>query len=177
MKPGQPGRPSPGCSDPEAFASFFKEHQADVFRALLAVTRGDRAAAEDATQEGFARAYAQWDRAVVRHPAPVRWVARVAINSFHDEDRAWTRRLAGTPSLEGAYHDPESWLDSALLSAIGQLSLRERQVLALRDILGLSTAETGEVLKLADGTVRALLWRAHSRLRQVLSMSQEEPDE
>jgi hypothetical protein len=52
----------------EAFALFFKNTSAPVFRALLAGTL-NRVAAEDATAEAFARAFAHWDTVAV-HPNP-----------------------------------------------------------------------------------------------------------
>ena len=52
----------------EAFALFYKHNSGPVFRALLAGTL-DRAAAEDATAEAFARAFAHWAQ-VVDHPNP-----------------------------------------------------------------------------------------------------------
>jgi hypothetical protein len=48
----------------EAFALFFKNNSGPVFRALLAGTL-NRAAAEDATAEAFARAFAHWDKVAV----------------------------------------------------------------------------------------------------------------
>jgi hypothetical protein len=50
----------------EAFALFFKENNGPVFRTLLAGIL-NRAAAEDATAEAFARALAHWDTVAV-HP-------------------------------------------------------------------------------------------------------------
>ena len=52
----------------EAFGLFYKDNSGPVFRALLAGTL-NRAAAEDATAEAFARAFAHWDT-VASHPNP-----------------------------------------------------------------------------------------------------------
>jgi predicted RNA polymerase sigma factor len=52
----------------EVFALFFKNNSGPVFRALLAGTL-NRAAAEDATAEAFARALAHWETVAV-HPNP-----------------------------------------------------------------------------------------------------------
>jgi hypothetical protein len=52
----------------EAFGLFYKDNSGPVFRALLAGTL-NRAAAEDATAEAFARALAHWDT-VASHPNP-----------------------------------------------------------------------------------------------------------
>jgi DNA-directed RNA polymerase specialized sigma24 family protein len=49
----------------EAFTLFFKNNSDPVFRTLLAGTL-NRAAAEDATAEAFARAFAHWDTVAVQ---------------------------------------------------------------------------------------------------------------
>jgi predicted RNA polymerase sigma factor len=56
----------------EAFALFYKDNRGPVFRALLVGTL-NRAAAEDATAEAFARAFVHWEAAVI-HPNPRAWV-------------------------------------------------------------------------------------------------------
>jgi RNA polymerase sigma-70 factor (ECF subfamily) len=60
----------------EAFVLFYKNNTGPVFRALLAGTL-NRAAAEDAAAEAFARAFAGW-HTVANHPNPRAWVLRVA---------------------------------------------------------------------------------------------------
>jgi DNA-directed RNA polymerase specialized sigma24 family protein len=79
----------------EAFALFFKNHSGSVFRALLAGTL-NRAAAEDATAEAFARAFAHWDTVAV-HPNPSAWVLRVAWNCYRSSWRQWESRWSADP--------------------------------------------------------------------------------
>ena len=67
----------------EAFGLFYKDNSGPVFRALLAGTL-NRAAAEDATAEAFARALAHWDT-VASHPNPKAWVLRVAWNHHRSD--------------------------------------------------------------------------------------------
>jgi RNA polymerase sigma-70 factor (ECF subfamily) len=55
-----------------------------------------------------------------------------------------------------------------LLDAVALLGERDREVVALRFFLGLSEAETAEVLGCARGTVKSRLSRALDRLRLVL---------
>jgi DNA-directed RNA polymerase specialized sigma24 family protein len=74
----------------EAFGLFYKDNSGPVFRALLAGTL-NRAAAEDATAEAFARALAHWDT-VASHPNPKAWVLRVAWNHHRSSWRRWEAR-------------------------------------------------------------------------------------
>jgi RNA polymerase sigma-70 factor, ECF subfamily len=75
---------------------------------------------------------------------------------------------------------PEHWVEEAenridaakladrLRSAIGELPVRQREVVLLRDVEGLSSEEVCGVLEISEGNQRVLLHRARSRLRQVL---------
>jgi DNA-directed RNA polymerase specialized sigma24 family protein len=74
----------------EAFGLFYKNNSGPVFRTLLAGTL-NRAAAEDATAEAFARALAHWDT-VASHPNPKAWVLRVAWNHHRSSWRRWEAR-------------------------------------------------------------------------------------
>ncbi len=88
-----PRRGPRGCSAPEEFAAFFKQHRGVVFRTILAKTM-DAAAAEDATAEAFVCAYAHWDDTVAAHPHPEAWVLKVAWNQHLSWWRAWGSRRA-----------------------------------------------------------------------------------
>src|SRR5260370_1567970 len=61
------------------FAEFYRESCDGCLRAVL-VSVGNRDTAQDLVDEAFARAFASW-RTVSRHPAPVAWVVRTALNA------------------------------------------------------------------------------------------------
>jgi RNA polymerase sigma-70 factor (ECF subfamily) len=73
---------------------------------------------------------------------------------------------------------PEPWgpegrlltaeLRQMLLAALDTLPERQRQVVVLRDLEGLSTPEVAAVLDLSEGNVRVLLHRGRMRLRELL---------
>ena len=85
----------------EAFGLFYKDNSGPVFRALLAGTL-NRAAAEDATAEAFARALVHWDT-VASHPNPKAWVLRVAWNHHRSSWRRW--EAAGRPTTRSRRRD------------------------------------------------------------------------
>jgi len=60
-----------------------------------------------------------------------------------------------------------SW-GPALRAAVDELPGRQRDVVVLRDVEGLSSADVCEVLGLSEGNQRVLLHRGRSRLRNVL---------
>ena len=69
--------------------------------------------------------------------------------------------------------DPEAWLDAeetraVLLEAIATLPPRQREVITLRDVLGVSAAEACTVLEVTEGNERVLLHRARSKVGAAL---------
>jgi RNA polymerase sigma factor (sigma-70 family) len=149
----------------EAFALFFKNNRGPVFRALLAGTL-NRAAAEDATAEAFARAYAHWDT-VADHPNPRAWVLRVAWNYHRSSWRRWEGRWSPDPP-EPAPAASEPWPDPDLVAAIRDLPQGQREVIVLVALGELTPSQAARVLGKAVGTVRSQLFRARVALRQAL---------
>ncbi|MET0819105.1 MAG: sigma-70 family RNA polymerase sigma factor [Solirubrobacteraceae bacterium] len=69
--------------------------------------------------------------------------------------------------------DPETGLlagelRAQLLAAVDTLTRDQRAVITLRDLVGLTAAETCELLEITDGSQRVLLHRARARVRTVL---------
>jgi RNA polymerase sigma-70 factor (ECF subfamily) len=58
--------------------------------------------------------------------------------------------------------------DQGLWQAVRRLSPDDRQIILLRFYLQLPVAETGQVLGVAEGTVKSRLSRALGRLQQVI---------
>ena len=138
----------------EAFALFFKNNSGPVFRALLAGTL-NRTAAEDATAEAFARAYAHWDT-VADHPNPRAWVLRVAWNYHRSSWRRWEGRWSA--DLPGQTPPtPDSWPDPDLIAAIRNLPQGQREVIVLVALGELTPSQAARVLGKAVGTVRSQL--------------------
>lgn len=154
------------------FAEFYRKSKDECLRTVL-VSVGDWDTAQDLVDEAFARACASW-RTVSRHPAPVAWVVRTALNASISR---WRRRhrevpvpdpgtAADLPALEG---DVDGTLDPRILAALMRLSARQRQVVALRLFLDLDTARTAQLLGVGPSTVKAHLARALAALREDLA--------
>jgi RNA polymerase sigma factor (sigma-70 family) len=146
----------------DSFARFYVDSRDAVYRAVL-LARRDPGRAEDAVQEAFARAYAAWDQ-VRSHPNPAGWVARVALNESASVARLLRRERPDPPDLPAPAD--EGPLDAGLVRLVWALPRRQRQVIALRILLELSTEETAGVLGIASGTVTAHLHRALCSLRE-----------
>jgi DNA-directed RNA polymerase specialized sigma24 family protein len=150
----------------EAFALFYKNDSGPVFRALLAGTL-NRAAAEDATAEAFARAFAHWDTVAV-HPNPRAWVLRVAWNCYRSSWRKWESRWSADHPEVGPFV-PEAWSDPDLVTAIRSLPQGQREVIVFVALGELTPTQVARVLGKPAPTVRSLLFHARVALHQALA--------
>jgi RNA polymerase sigma factor (sigma-70 family) len=157
----------------ESFAEFYAARRDPCLRALVA-SGTDRASAEEAVAEAFARAWASWPK-VSRHPAPSAWVVRTALNHHVSRWRRTRREVALTvdAAAGAAERDADHVERADLLQAVAALPERQRQVVALRVFLDLDTKQTAEALDLSPGTVTAHLHRAMTALRATVSPDRE----
>lgn len=156
----------------EDFAAFYARNKDPCLRALVA-SGTDRASAEEAAAEAFARAWAAWPK-LQSHPAPAAWVMRTAMNHHVSRWRRSRREAALVAAGDdiGATWQVHTERDD-LLRAVARLPVRQRQVVALRIFLDFDTARTGEVLGLSPGTVTAHLHRAMTALRAAITHDME----
>lgn len=150
-----------------AFTDFYESTKDGCLRAVVAGGT-DRATAEDAVAEAYARAWAAWPK-VSCHPAPAAWVVRVALNHHVSRWRRRRREVVLLEAHEQALERQPAPVDphAELLQAVAALPERQRQVVALRIFLDLDTTQTSDALGIAPGTVTAHLHRAMTALRSV----------
>ena len=140
-----------------AFRDLYEREAPAVFQTVYLLCR-DRAAAEDATQEAFARALERWGR--LRHqPWVGGWITSTALNAVR---RSLRRRPVVRPDA-----DPELDLDASvdLWREVRRLPPRQQQAVILRYRADLSMEEIGALLGCDPGTVRTHLARARETLR------------
>ena len=130
---------------------------------------GDRATAEDMTQEAFARAYLSWGK-LWPDGNPGGWVYRVATNLAISWRRRAAREVRARARLRGwtdtTMPEPEAYPE--LHAAVARLPRRQRAAVALHYVLGLSMEQAGEAMGCRPGTVKSLLHAARARLRDEL---------
>lgn len=155
-----------------AFEAFYGDCKDRVLRAVIAST-GDAHDAEDCAAEAFARAYSRWSE-VSGCRSPAAWVVRTAVNLHIDRYRRHQHTLRLLPALAGdeAAPSPSLPLDPSLLAALKALPERQRQVVALRVLLGLSGEETALELGISAGSVGTHLHRALGALRPQVTRSE-----
>jgi len=149
--------------DERAFAIIVRAYETPVFNYVLRLV-GDRALAEDLTQEVFLRVYQGLPKFSLRCKFTT-WLFQVTKNRVLDELRASERRprhlvaLDDVPPLEvmDAPIELGETVD-ALWRAIEGLSTDLKMALLLRDVAGLSYSEIADSLEVTLATVK---WRIY----------------
>ena len=175
--------------DEHAFVILVERYRPTMLR-LAAGYVPNHAIAEEVVQDawlGFLRGLSRFEeRSSVRT-----WLFRILINRARTagiRERRTTSISGLTAAVDVARFDsagnwlapPEPWTDliddrlaaekmaAAVRVAMVDLPLRQREVVTLRDIEGLTSAEVCGVLDISEANQRVLLHRGRSRLRQRL---------
>jgi RNA polymerase sigma-70 factor (ECF subfamily) len=173
------------AGDQVAYAKLVEDNASAIYRLALRMM-GNEADAEDVLQETFLSAFKSIDRFEGRSRLST-WLYRIASNA------ALMRLRRNEPEQvsvdEPVERDdgemmPRQFFDFCCLpeddllreeareqmkQAIDDLPPTLRSVFVLRDIEGLSTAETAEALDLSESAVKSRLMRARLKLRDELS--------
>jgi len=158
--------PGATVDTPERFAAFYRMHLPDVFGYVLRLCAGDRAQAEDLTQDVWL-ALVEELRLGRTERADVRWLITVARSRFIDAAR---RERLRRSKLELIRREPLSDDDptsSDVLDRLDQLQPLHRAVLVLRYVDGLSVPEVATVIGRKVTPTNSLLARARAELRRV----------
>jgi RNA polymerase sigma-70 factor, ECF subfamily len=157
------------------FVECYVMHYRRLVRALR-LGGADEATAEDLAQEAFARALARWRR-VSKGANPPGYVYRTGFRLLQRSRRRsgleappasepgtpGTRRAPGPPATPGADTTAAALVDFE--AALDQMPPRRRACAVMCMVVGMSVAEAGDALGIADGTVRKHLEEARSDLR------------
>jgi RNA polymerase sigma-70 factor (ECF subfamily) len=171
--------------DVSAFEQLVARHDRKLLRIAQNITH-NREDSQDAVQEAFLKAF--------QHLGGFRedsqfstWLFRITVNQalmklrkrrttkevsldedFQADGDMLPREVTDwAPNPEELYRASE--LRDILIKALEGLRPALRTVFALRDIEGLSTDQTAEVLDLSPAAVKARLWRARLQLRELLN--------
>jgi len=165
--------PSPRAhGDPADAGSFDALYRAtaDDLYAYVATLVRDRAAAEDVVAAAFERAYRRQRSYDARRGSRRQWLFGIARHAALDELRR--RKRVATLTID----PPETAEDvaelaarrQAVLSALGSLSARERELIALRYYAGLSNTELAAVVGVSTTNAGTLVHRAMTKLREAV---------
>jgi RNA polymerase sigma-70 factor (ECF subfamily) len=148
-----------------AFEVFFEQHRHRLFGAMCLVC-GNRAEAEEITQEAFLKMWERWTT-VSTLEAPEAYLFTVAMNVFRNRLRRASIAARRAFSLASSKDDLAAVEDrDEVVRALRPLPSRQRAAIVLTDYLGLSSDEAARILGIRASTVRALASQARAGLRQ-----------
>jgi len=142
------------------FDDLFRRRYEPMVRVAFLLV-GSQAEAEDVVQDAFARVELRWSRI----DNPEGYLHRCVVNRSHDVLRR--RRLEQRFRLLRRDETSELQVDE-LADALAALSPRRRAAVVLRYYAGLREREIAEALGVRPGTVKSMLHRALSELREVI---------
>lgn len=153
--------------DTAEFDAFYMATAIRVVGQVFAVY-GDLADAQDVVQEAYAKAWQHWHK-LSAYADPEAWVRMVAWRLAANRWRSARRRMSAwvrhgeTPPSPGPGPDRV-----AIMAALQQLPVKQRQVVVLHYLYGHPVAEIAESTGMPVGSVKAYLHRARARLALAL---------
>ncbi|MDQ2667303.1 MAG: sigma-70 family RNA polymerase sigma factor [Gemmatimonadota bacterium] len=161
------------AGDERAFDALVHAYMRQAFQLAYRVV-GHHEDAEDLVQESFLAAYQYLDSYDSQRPFGP-WLMRIVLNRGSNLRRSRTRRET-EPEVDAVSTAPSALEESeraetrvVLTKALSTLSERQRMIVTLFDVDGMTSTEIGEMLDLSAGTVRWHLHEARKTLRTALS--------
>ena len=174
--------------DELAFVMLVRQYQMPMLRLARSMVNNE-AVAEEAVQDTWMSVVNGIDRFEARSSLKT-WLFRILVNRVHSAHSSEQRRAPRrAPSVDPSFFDSlgqwvqpvVAWdediddrlvadsITPALRTALDRLPSRQREVVLLRDVEGLSSEEASEVLGLRPGNQRVLLHRGRAGLRGMLA--------
>jgi len=157
-------------ADSRAFEALYRMHLDRVYGLCLRMT-GNRAEAEDCTQEAFIQAWNQI-RKFRGDSAFGTWLHRIAVNAVLGRIRKSKREQDRIQAAHEISSSPAAVADTGelrdLAEAVDRLPEGARHVFVLSAVYGYSHDEASSMLGIAVGTSKAQLHRARRLLAQQL---------
>jgi RNA polymerase sigma-70 factor (ECF subfamily) len=160
--------------DERAFSLILRAYETPVFNYVLRLVGGDRALAEDLTQEVFLRVFQGLPKFSLRSKFTT-WLFQVTKNRVLDELRASERRPRALVAIDDmtpleVLDQPVERLEEidALWRAVQNLSTDLKMALLLRDVVGLSYTEIADSLEVTLATVKWRIYKAREEVQIAL---------
>jgi RNA polymerase sigma-70 factor (ECF subfamily) len=160
--------------DERAFNLIVRAYETPVFNYVLRLV-GDRALAEDLTQEVFLRVYQGLPKFSLKCRFTT-WLFQVTKNRVLDEFRASERRPRSVVTIDDV--PPLEVLDApfeqveamdAVWRSVNELNVELKMALLLRDVVGLSYTEIADALEITLATVKWRIYKAREEVQLALA--------
>ena len=165
--------------DQTAFEQLVRRYQAPLISFSYRYV-GDLPSAQDLTQEVFVRIFQAAPR--FKPKAKVSsWVFKIAYNlsanelkrrkrmgEFHAQISSGDWNALGKPLRNHRAEETNREMEARLMTALGELPEKQRAALLLKINEGLSYREISTILDVSVASVESLIFRARSRLKQLV---------
>jgi RNA polymerase sigma-70 factor, ECF subfamily len=182
------------AGDEQAFVLLISRHHAAMLRIACSFV-SSTAVAEEVVQDTWLGVLHGLDGFAGRSTFKT-WLMRILVNRARSTGAREHRSVAvgdAGPAVDRARFDasgawmspPQHWIEDSddrmlaealtdrIQTSLGELPARQREVVMLRDVDGMSGQEVCEVLDISEANQRVLLHRGRSRLRQALEADME----
>lgn len=178
----------------EAFEELIKNNEKIVYNICFRMLSNSEDA-KDISQEVFIKIYKNIDKYNYKASFST-WIYKIAVNTCIDEIRKKKKEKEETVSIDSEilYGDntispqyiskepsPEERVinkenNNDIINSINKLSEEHKNIIVLRDVLGLSYIEISEVLDITIGTVKSRIARSRKSLRDILFLKKEQKE-
>jgi RNA polymerase sigma-70 factor, ECF subfamily len=173
------------AGDTHAFEELVNRYERKIFRLGMNITQ-NKEDAEDVMQDAFLKSYQNLNR-FQGDSRFYTWLVRIAVNEALMKLRKRRPNQVSLDEpitddgLDSVFREIEDWgpspekkfaqieLNEILSNVIGELDPIFRVAFLLRDVEGLSTEETAQILGISVAAVKSRLLRARLKLRQKLN--------
>ncbi len=161
--------------DERAFSLILRAYETPVYNYVLRLVGGDRALAEDLTQEVFLRVFQGLPKFSLRSRFTT-WLFQVTKNRVLDELRSIERRPRSVANIEDI--PPLEVLDApferletidAVWRGVENLNVDLKMALLLRDVVGMSYTEIADSLEITLATVKWRIYKAREEVQLALA--------
>lgn len=155
------------------FRHFYDKHFKNVYRFVYFRVGNNREVAEDLTSEIFMKAlvaFAKYDPSRSQKA----WIMTIArnhtINHWRDKKHhVDLEEIAfSIEGVDGRHEEEKNDDQRILLSAINQLSKKDKRLVEMKHLLGYKYKEMAEELNKSPGAVRIETYRAMKKLKKIL---------
>lgn len=154
-------------SDDADFVAFVVATQPRLTR-IAYLMCGDWQRSEDAVQTVLARLYPRWSKVVAKGD-PLAYVRQGLLNAVIDERRRpWRRERSVAQVDDSAVISADVEVGQDAVTALARVPARQRAVVVLRYLDGMSVAEVAHELGISEGTVKSQAARGIAALRTAM---------
>lgn len=169
--------------DEAAYAILYERHAGLIYRLAYSLLQ-NREDAEEVLQDSFEYAFRKLANYDNQKSAFTTWLYRITVSRCRNKRRRKWLPISPLSLLtpQGIKDDgaiaPDEMLEQTELqrevwNALGQLSPKLRETAVLRYYYGLRYKEIGEILNISHKTAESRMRLAHRKLRQVISIDDE----